>query len=166
MAETGINYKTITEDMIPALLKIEQAANEFPWKEGMLRELNLSDATNLAMMYEGEIVGYAYLQKIDHEFHLHNLVIAPKHQGRGLGRIFIRKIINLGLEKGCEEIWLETRISNKRAISLYLKFGFTGVAERPNYYPTKEGYENANIMVWFAKPSLSPEEFFARNPDM
>jgi ribosomal-protein-alanine N-acetyltransferase len=43
-----------------------------------------------------------------------------------------------------ERVVLEVRVSNHAAISLYEKFGFKKVAQRPRYYADGE---NADIMV-------------------
>ena len=42
-------------------------------------------------------------------------------------------------------IFLETRLSNSPAISLYIKFGFKKIGVRENYYKSKNDREDAVI---------------------
>tara|TARA_Y100000589_G_scaffold290399_1_gene293082 strand:- start:492 stop:689 length:198 start_codon:yes stop_codon:yes gene_type:complete len=48
--------------------------------------------------------------------------------------------------RSIEAIYLEVRPSNDTAISLYAKFGFSIIGRRKNYYPEKEGREDALVM--------------------
>jgi ribosomal-protein-alanine N-acetyltransferase len=44
-------------------------------------------------------------------------------------------------------LWLEVRASNTAAIALYESLGFNEATIRRNYYPAKEGREDAIIMA-------------------
>ena len=46
---------------------------------------------------------------------------------------------------GAKECFLEVRVSNDRAISLYRSLGFTQIGERSSYYPGDTGREDALI---------------------
>jgi len=50
-------------------------------------------------------------------------------------------------QRGILTLWLEVRASNQQAIALYQFLGFNEVSIRRNYYPTKEGREDAIIMA-------------------
>lgn len=45
-----------------------------------------------------------------------------------------------------EEAWLEVRVSNLPAISLYNEMEFEEIERRKNYYPLADGREDALIM--------------------
>jgi len=44
-------------------------------------------------------------------------------------------------------LWLEVRASNAAAIALYEQLDFNEVSIRRNYYPTKDGKEDAIMMA-------------------
>ena len=51
-------------------------------------------------------------------------------------------VIRMAEENGCEDISLEVRISNKKAINLYEKYGFIQINVRKSYYanPIEDAY--------------------------
>jgi ribosomal-protein-alanine N-acetyltransferase len=44
-------------------------------------------------------------------------------------------------------LFLEVRVSNRKAIELYSKEGFFELGNRKNYYPTLNGHEDALLMA-------------------
>ena len=60
------------------------------------------------------------------------------------------KLITLLLDRAAsleaKACFLEVRVSNDRAISLYRSLGFTQIGERSNYYPGDAGREDALIL--------------------
>ena len=64
-----------------------------------------------------------------------------------MGGILLEHAIRLAREQGCESMYLEVRPSNPAGYSLYAKSGFGVVGERPNYYRTRDGRENAIVMM-------------------
>lgn len=52
--------------------------------------------------------------------------LSPKHQGKGYGLQALQKLIDYGfLDLGLHKIYLHVFATNKRAIALYAKLGFT-----------------------------------------
>ena len=47
---------------------------------------------------------------------------------------------------GTDQIFLEVRVSNAAATSLYLDFGFKQIGVRKDYYQLPEGKEDALLM--------------------
>ena len=62
--------------------------------------------------------------------------------GRG-GRI-LEDLLEIAEEKGAKRVFLEVRVSNAPAMSMYLKYGFCGLYARSRYYPDGE---DALVMV-------------------
>lgn len=50
--------------------------------------------------------------------------LLPEYRGKGIGSELMRKAMELASERGFNEIRLDCRRSNKRAIKLYKKLGF------------------------------------------
>ena len=130
------------------VLKIEQAANGFPWSLKNFEDCLLAGHHAWAIVDEkDEIIGYSIIQVIVDELHLLNICVAPKYQGQGYGRKLLNKVIELADEHSASVILLEVRRSNHRAQQLYLQSGFNEVSVRRGYYPAENGREDAILMA-------------------
>lgn len=71
---------------------------------------------------------------------IYNYAIHPDHQGKGVGQHLFDYILERLKKHKTEEIWLEVRVSNIRAIGFYRKNGFLKTGTRKNYYtnPTED----------------------------
>ncbi|MEM0444439.1 MAG: ribosomal protein S18-alanine N-acetyltransferase [Nitrososphaerota archaeon] len=67
--------------------------------------------------------------------HIVSVAVLPEYRRRGIGRALMTEAINV-LRKvyGCDEIYLEVRITNVQAINLYHSIGFKVVRVAKNYY--------------------------------
>lgn len=84
-----------------------------------------------------EIVAYYGMNIIAGEGYIANIAVAKFFQGKGLGNILMSRMLDTTKQR-CEEITLEVRVSNQRAIALYQKFGFVGEGTRKNFYQDGE----------------------------
>lgn len=112
--------------------------------------MDCMNAGYLCMVYENahELFGYGVLSFVDGECHILNLGIEMSYQGLGWGRSLMTKLLELARKRKCRVVFLEVRISNKRAFSLYHELGFNEIAERKNYYPATGGKrENALVLA-------------------
>lgn len=129
------------------VVAIEQQANQFPWSK-----TNFEDclkAHNDAWVFVNdldEIVGYTIVQRVVDEAHLLNICVKQNEQGQGLGRKILNHVIEFATSISSVLIVLEVRSSNQRAQQLYLQAGFNEMSVRKNYYPAKEGREDAILM--------------------
>jgi len=64
--------------------------------------------------------------------------VAPIHQGRGLGRRMLRRVLALARQREADTAFLEVRASNKGAIRLYQAEGFDEIGLRKGYYPSAD----------------------------
>ena len=56
---------------------------------------------------------------------LHWLCVKPGHQGKGIGRYLVDRVLVYFKEKnGFDSVFLKTEVFRENAISMYLKFGF------------------------------------------
>jgi len=142
-----VKYRDMTRDDLLNVVNIEQEANQFPWTSK-----NFEDslkANNQAWVFvndSDEIQGYTIVQKVVDETHLLNICVKPSAQGHGLGREILNHIIDFASSISSVFIVLEVRSSNQRAQQLYLQAGFNEMSVRKNYYPAKEGREDAVLM--------------------
>ena len=90
------------------------------------------------------VVGYAGAWLVYDEGQITNIAIRPSARRQGFGATLTRALIEECFKRGMHEIFLEVRISNLSALSLYRQLGFTVKGMRKNYY--SEPKEDAYIM--------------------
>jgi ribosomal-protein-alanine N-acetyltransferase len=126
---------------------IEIANYEYPWTQMIFRDC-LRAGYNCWVLEQGvEVIGYGVLTAAAGEAHVLNVCISTDHQGAGLGKRLMQRLIDLARWHRTERIFLEVRPSNARAIALYDQLGFNEIGKRPNYYPAKRGREDAIVMA-------------------
>lgn len=125
----------------------ELAAEVFtmPWSVQAFAEL-AQDKGSLFLVAEenGRILGGCGLTHILNEGDIHNVMVAPEEQGKGLGFELMKKLLEEGSKLGITEYTLEVRVSNGAAIHLYEKLGFVSEGVRPRFY--EQPMEDALIM--------------------
>lgn len=131
---------------LDVIMNIEPEIYTHPWSRG-----NFSDSLNAGYscwVYEENAIvfGYAVMMLVMEEAHLLNFSIAKPYQGQGLGRELLVHMMGLARKHGAQTIFLEVRSSNDAAIGLYESIGFNEMAVRRNYYPAKNGREDAILM--------------------
>lgn len=131
---------------LDAVMRIEPVIYPFPWSFGNFRDSLNTGYSCWVFELDGEIAGYTVMMLVLDEAHLLNLSIARQVQGRGYGAMLLAFIMDKGREHGALNMFLEVRVSNKVAISLYEKNGFNEMAIRPRYYPAVNGREDAMLM--------------------
>jgi len=128
-------------------MAIENDVHLAPWTEGIFRDcLRVAYHCEVAEM-DGEIVGYLVLSVTAGEAHLFNVCVSRNQQGKGLGRALVARSIEVARIREADSMFLEVRPSNKNALRLYDNMGFNEVGVRKNYYPAKNGREDALILA-------------------
>ncbi|MBC8368247.1 ribosomal protein S18-alanine N-acetyltransferase, partial [bacterium] len=107
------------------------------------------------VLYEGdELAAYAISWVVSGETHLLNFAVRPDLQGKGVGRLFFRWLLDEARRAGDNIFLLEVRASNERAKHLYESEGLHVVMKRDSYYP--DSGEDALVMMCFLQKD--PEE--------
>ena len=125
---------------------IEQSLYEFPWTLGNFRDSLNAGYSCWGCWMEGVLVAYAIAMFAAGEAHLLNISVASSFQGRGIGHALLDFIMQLARERHCDRILLEVRPSNLVARHLYARVGFREVGRRRNYYPARNGREDAMLL--------------------
>lgn len=76
------------------------------------------------------------------------LAVDKRHRKQGIGSTLVTKAIECMEKEGCEEIFLETEVSNKSAIYLYEKLGFVRDERLVRYY--LNGGDAFRLKLWLA----------------
>jgi len=141
-------FREATVQDFASICEIENSVYEFPWTEKVFTDC--INAGYVCMVYENvhKLFGYGVMSFVDGECHVLNLGIEASYQGAGWGKSFMIKLLDLAQKRKCRVVFLEVRISNKRAFSLYHDLGFNEIAVRKNYYPASGGKrENALVLA-------------------
>lgn len=126
---------------------IEKAAYEFPWEPSTFRDcFNVGYCCWIGER-AGQIVSYGICSVGGGEAHVLNLCVAPERQGRGYGRSMLGKLMEVARNHRAESMFLEVRPSNTAALKLYREMGFNEIGTRKDYYPAKNGREDALVMA-------------------
>jgi len=144
-------FEAMTESWFDAVLQVEQSAYAHPWTRG-----NFSDSLKAgyqALVLTGgsspnaELLGYFVAMKGVDEVHLLNITVAPVHQRQGWARVMLDALALWSRGQGAQWLWLEVRMSNGRARTVYERYGFRHVGTRRQYYPAANaGREDAVVM--------------------
>ena len=139
-------FRAMTLSDVDRVYEIELESFSPPWsKDSFVRELTENKlARYFVIEINGFIVAYGGMWLIVDEAHVTNIAVAKDFRGLGMGNILVERMADMALGEGAENMTLEVRVSNERAINLYKKFGFEEYGIRPNYYI--ENNEDALIM--------------------
>ena len=84
------------------------------------------------------ILGYSVIWIFPPEAELHYIEIFPEFRGKGLGKFFLKDLLNFLPSLGVKKIFLEVSETNRVAYSLYKRLGFKELGKRKNYYANGE----------------------------
>jgi ribosomal-protein-alanine N-acetyltransferase len=81
-----------------------------------------------------EPLAFLVAQKVDADWELQNIIVAPTVRRRGIASSLLKELIAYAVTAGAQKIFLEVRASNHSARALYMKMGFKEVGLRKGYY--------------------------------
>jgi len=120
----------LKEKDISAVVEIEKRSFNYPKPESVFRE---DEHKYLVAREEDNIVGYIGVEKILDETHIINMAVSPDYRGKGVGKRLMQHVLN-----DEDVFFLEVRVSNEKAKSIYEKYGFKSINVRKNYYADGE----------------------------
>ena len=124
------------------VLEIEERSFKEPWTLKQY-DYELHDnpyATLWVMEKDGTIIGYYDLWIIFENAELANIAVDTIYRNQGYGQQLMDHLQQQAINRGCENISLEVRVSNEAAIRLYEKNDFFTVSLRKDYYKDEDGY--------------------------
>lgn len=144
IAPGTVDIRPMTETDLESVLAIERASFSHPWRyEHFLHELSSPHSFPFVAVAEGAVGGYVCLMSLFEEAQILDIVVAPHLRGRGIARALLGHAVTIARGKHAEVMTLEVRASNRAAIALYERFGFSRTGKRPKYY---EDAEDALLM--------------------
>lgn len=139
--------RLMKESDLADIICIEQNAYTHPWTIGIFRDCLRVGYYCQVLEQDGIIHGYGVMSEAVGEAHVLNVCVHPDSQCAGLGRMLVDHLVASARRMGAEIALLEVRPSNRVAIGLYHDMGFCEVGTRRNYYPSKNGREDALILA-------------------
>lgn len=139
-------FRLMGEADVATIFAIDEQIYPFPWSEPIFSDC--IKAGHLCLVYEiqEQLVAYGVAGLFTDEAHILNLSVAGQYQGKGFGRMMLRKMIELVEEAGAKKVILEVRESNQVARQLYKTEDFKEIGLRKGYYPDESGREDAIVL--------------------
>ena len=125
----------------------ERRAYSFPWSRQVFADCLDEGHECWVAIAGGVVVGHGVLAVGAGEAQLLNVCVVPDARGAGHGRSLTSCLIEQASAAGAGRVFLEVRISNRIAMTLYDTLGFEEVGRRRDYYRTEHGREDALIMA-------------------
>jgi [ribosomal protein S18]-alanine N-acetyltransferase len=137
-------------DALAQVMQIERSAYDLPWTE-----LNIADSIrsgyHCVQLVGGTdtVLGYFIAMQGADEVHLLNITVDPTLQRQGWGRVLLDALALWARGQQAQWLWLEVRVGNLQAITVYERFGFRRVGKRKDYYPAlHNSREDAIVMSY------------------
>ena len=80
------------------------------------------------------VLGYGGLDHGGEVADVMTVAVAPRAQGRGLGRVLLAELEHRASARGAGHVMLEVRADNQAALGLYDRSGFAVLSTRRRYY--------------------------------
>lgn len=137
--------RDMLEADLDAVCIIEEETFSDPWhKVSFLESISDIDNHYLVAIIDGIVVGYCGYYGVAGEGYIYNVAVERTFRRQGIGYLMLKELIKQAEGRGITALTLEVRESNKPAIGLYKRLGFTREGIRKNFY-TKP-VEDAVIM--------------------
>lgn len=134
----NVKFREFTAlDLVTAVAMEKAIYGKSGWSAGQFKEEFAKAPKNayyIAAEANGELIGYAGIYYLSEFADIHTITVAIDHRRKGIGREFLKRLINWARVKKAEAIMLEVRVGNEEAMPLYIASGFTEISRRQNYY--------------------------------
>ena len=138
--------RALAPEMLDEAAEIERLCFSEPWSPEALLYMCKSPNTHaVAVIIDGRLAAYGGCEFVLDEASIVNIATHPDFRRRGCASAIINALEEFLSSKNVQNIFLEVRVSNMPARTLYEGKGFRTVGTRKNYYrfPT----EDAAVML-------------------
>jgi ribosomal-protein-alanine N-acetyltransferase len=139
-----VTCRPLTEEDVPAVMRIELASFAQPWSEALfVEELAEPSRRYVAADASGNLCGYGGMMVVGEEATVLTVAVAPGRREHGIASLLLLELVGLAQRAGARHLTLEVRESNRPALDLYAKFGFRPAGFRKGYYGTEDA-----VIMW------------------
>lgn len=142
-----IQVRPMSKSDLDEVMRIECAMYAFPWTRRIFTDCLQVGYHCFVGVIDGMFAGYGVMSTGAGEAHILNVCVTSECQGLGLGRRLMETMLQDAADHDVENVFLEARPSNRRALMLYDHLGFNEIGTRKDYYPLENGREDALIMA-------------------
>ena len=143
----SLQVQALTTDFLTDAHRIHQQAQPRPWSLTTFEDCTAAPYAGLAATINGQVVGYAVLLFVADEGTLMDIAVDNAFHRQGIANALMDSSVLMCEQKQVSSLWLEVRVNNPAAISLYEKYQFAHIETRKKYYDTPEGKVDAHIMM-------------------
>ena len=142
-----IRYRFMTKADCPQVADLYQTCFSHPWSLSAVEEMfSVEGYVSLVAEEEGRLIAYVGMKTAYDQADITNVAVEPSHRRQGIAHQLIRQLLQEADRQAIVSIFLEVRVSNQSAITLYRHAGFTECGRRKRYYD--QPVEDALVMVW------------------
>ena len=146
---TTIELRRLGLGDLRAIEEIERRSYPTPWSRSMFagelaKPVSICIGAFEADGEDGALVAYLIVSRYVDAWHVMNVAVDPDHRGRGIATMLLERLFDLTAEDAHRGYTLEVRVSNRTAIDLYERLGFSGHGVRRGYYT--DNREDALVM--------------------
>lgn len=145
----GIMQLKVMDDAdLTDVVAIENTIYPSPWTRGNFHDSLVSGYQCRVLRDESNrLLGYFLMMLLVDEVHLLNISVRADLHGRGLGQTLLGHVTQIAQAHQMGSILLEVRPSNRRALAVYERYGFTRIGLRKHYYPAEAGQREDAIVM-------------------
>ncbi|RWX00965.1 bifunctional helix-turn-helix transcriptional regulator/GNAT family N-acetyltransferase [Flavobacterium cerinum] len=128
-------FRTLNEEWISNYFEMEEA--DYKALDNPEEYILNKGGKILVALYNNEPVGVCALIKMDdpdYDFEMAKMAVSPKAQGKSIGWLLGKAIIERAKELKASKLYLESNTILKPAINLYIKMGFQKIVGRSTPY--------------------------------
>ena len=136
-----MRIRRATSADIPQIRKLEsQAATAAHWTQAQYDSLFSPTAPARVVFVatleptESQVLGFLVARRLAEEWEIENVVVDETARRQGIASALIGKLVNQARASDSASLTLEVRETNRPALQLYEKIGFTREGRRQDYY--------------------------------
>lgn len=128
-------FKSLNEEWISAYFEMEES--DYKVLDNPEEYILDKGGKIFVALYDNEPLGVCALLKSGnpkYDFEMGKMAVSPKAQGKGIGLMLARTVIDAAKELGASSLYLESNTVLAPAIGLYYKLGFKEITGQPSPY--------------------------------
>lgn len=129
----------MTSNDLAAVMAIENEAQTSPWGVSAFQSSLMAQDVMPVAESAGKVVGFAVMKCASDQAELLTLAVLASCRRQGVAKHLLRFLSDEAKKRQVTAMFLEVRVSNEKAQSLYSGEGFYRIGLRKNYYPTPTG---------------------------
>lgn len=142
-----LHFAAMKEADLDAVAAAETRICAFPWTRGNFADSLAAGHQAWLAQEGGRLIGYAVVMQVLDEAHLLNIGVLPELQRGGFGSALLSHLFGQARIQAATRMLLEVRPGNISGQYFYKRHGFVEIGRRRDYYPAREGREDAIVMV-------------------